>query len=322
MDQSFHSSDVPGPAYISPLQVALGAAVIIVNAGISVGMNLGIEKHLLVGAARCVVQLTVLGYILVPIFSYHLWYLVVGYSLVMLLVGSWEASSRPPQTYKGMFLHIMCCIGASASLFICYTLLLVVRTHPWWQAQYFIPILGMLLGNAISGVSVGLSTVVDEFASGRDRVELLLSIGASRWEATREAISKSVRLACMPILNQMNVVGIVSIPGMMTGQILSGSDPSQAARYQMIVMFIIASTASVASVGTITLAAFSIVDKQARLRSDLLTMRERHNSWTAQLQSSATKTCASAGQAVKRVFQPSRGASEQQEDASEPLLHR
>jgi len=69
---------------------------------------------------------------------------------------------------QGMFLHIMCCIGASASLFICYTLLLVVRTHPWWQAQYFIPILGMLLGNAISGVSVGLSTVVDEFASGAD----------------------------------------------------------------------------------------------------------------------------------------------------------
>jgi putative ABC transport system permease protein len=63
--------------------------------------------------------------------------------------------------------------------------------------------------------------------TGRDRVELLLSIGASRWEATREPISKSVRIACMPILNQMNVVGIVSIPGMMTGQILSGSDPSQ-----------------------------------------------------------------------------------------------
>jgi putative ABC transport system permease protein len=69
-------------------------------------------------------------------------------------------------TLQGMFLHITFCIGASASLFICYTLLLVVRTHPWWQAQYFIPILGMLLGNAISGVSVGLSTILDEFVSG------------------------------------------------------------------------------------------------------------------------------------------------------------
>lgn len=58
-------------------------------------------------------------------------------------------------------------------------------------------------------------------------MELLLSIGASRWEAARDAISQSVRVACMPILNQMNVVGVVSIPGMMTGQILAGSDPSQ-----------------------------------------------------------------------------------------------
>jgi putative ABC transport system permease protein len=67
---------------------------------------------------------------------------------------------------QGMLVHIILCIGASASTFLCYTLLLVVRTTPWWAPQYFIPILGMLLGNAISGVSVGLSTLLEEFASG------------------------------------------------------------------------------------------------------------------------------------------------------------
>lgn len=64
-------------------------------------------------------------------------------------------------------------------------------------------------------------------ATGRDRIELKLAIGASRWEATQETLQRSVKVALTPILNQMNVVGIVSIPGMMTGQILSGSDPSQ-----------------------------------------------------------------------------------------------
>lgn len=68
---------------------------------------------------------------------------------------------------------------------------------------------------------------MNKVGAGREKIELLLSIGASRWEATREAISRAVRVACMPILNQMSVVGVVSIPGMMTGQILSGSDPSQ-----------------------------------------------------------------------------------------------
>ena len=64
--------------------------------------------------------------------------------------------------------------------------------------------------------------------AGRDRIELKLAIGASRWEATQETLQRATRVALTPILNQMNVVGIVSIPGMMTGQILSGSDPSQA----------------------------------------------------------------------------------------------
>jgi len=63
--------------------------------------------------------------------------------------------------------------------------------------------------------------------AGRDRIELKLAIGASRWEATQETLQRAVRVALTPILNQMNVVGIVSIPGMMTGQILSGADPSQ-----------------------------------------------------------------------------------------------
>ena len=65
-----------------------------------------------------------------------------------------------------MLTHISGCVGVSAGVFICYTLLMVVRTEPWWQAQYFIPILGMLLGNAISGISVGLTTLLEEFASG------------------------------------------------------------------------------------------------------------------------------------------------------------
>lgn len=78
-----------------------------------------------------------------------------------------------------MFVHITTCIGASAAILLCYTLLLVVRTSPWWEAQYFIPILGMLLGNAISGVSVGLSTVLGEFASGLITANVMSSIANS-----------------------------------------------------------------------------------------------------------------------------------------------
>jgi ABC-type iron transport system FetAB permease component len=89
------------------------------------------------------------------------------------------------------------------------------------------------LGNTISGISVGLGVVIDELSAGANRVEKLLALGATRWEATRAPVRRAVRLAMTPLLNQMSVVGLVSIPGMMTGQILAGSDPSDAARYQV-----------------------------------------------------------------------------------------
>lgn len=68
--------------------------------------------------------------------------------------------------FQGMLLQIIACLGIATSAFLCYTLVLVVRTDPWWAAQYFIPILGMLLGNAISGVSVGMTTLLDQITSG------------------------------------------------------------------------------------------------------------------------------------------------------------
>lgn len=86
--------------------------------------------------------------------------------------------SNPCLHSQGVFLHVTACTGASAAIFLCYTLLVVVRTSPWWEAQYFIPILGMLLGNAISGVSVGLSTVLEEFASG---MPSCMTVSSYRW---------------------------------------------------------------------------------------------------------------------------------------------
>ncbi|EIE21804.1 putative membrane protein [Coccomyxa subellipsoidea C-169] len=277
------SGQDPGPNYISPGQVALGAAIVIVNAFVSVWLKLDMHWQLLVGVIRCVVQLTVLGYILVPIFTYNLWWLVLLYAFFMLFVGSLEAVQRPAYTYKGMLLQTLSCVGTSAGVFLSYTLLFVVRTHPWWAPQYFIPILGMMLGNSISGVSVGLSALLEDFSVGKDRIEQLLALGATRWEATQASIQRCVRMALTPIMNQMNVVGIVSIPGMMTGQILSGSDPSQAARYQMIIMFIIAASTGVGAVASLMFTSFYLVDMSSRLRLDRIHKRDNTNKWNHRL---------------------------------------
>lgn len=266
--------DPAGPVAISLLGLFLGALVIGVNGLISVWLHLGLHGKLAVATVRCFAQLSILGYILVPIFTANRWWVTLLYSLFMLSVAAIEAVSRPALTYDGMLLHVLASLGLACSLIITYGLALVVQITPFYDPQYFIPMLGMLLGNACSGVAVGLSTILDELSAGRDKVEMLLAMGATRREASREVVQKAARMALTPLLNTMNVVGIVSIPGMMTGQILGGSNPATAARYQIIIMFLIGTATGLSSVATIFLATHSLLDRKHRLRSERLQPRE------------------------------------------------
>ena len=94
------------------------------------------------------------------------------------------------------------------------------RPAPWWDAQIMIPVSGMLLGNATTAVGLSLNTIVTCLVERRAEIELYLAFGATKYEATLPFIREAVRVGFMPILNQMLIIGVVSIPGMMTGQIL------------------------------------------------------------------------------------------------------
>eukprot|EP00198_Chlamydomonas_reinhardtii_P006473 XP_001695809.1 predicted protein [Chlamydomonas reinhardtii] len=161
-----------------------------------------------------VVQLSILGYMLVPIFNYDRWWLVLLYGCFMLMIASLEA---------GMLGHTVLAMASSSGCLLGYLELVVLAVRPVWEAQ--------LLGNATSSISVGLATLLEDLSANRAVIEHLLALGANRYEATDAAVSMT------PLLNQMSVMGVVSIPGMMTGQILAGGDPAQAARYQMVIMF-------------------------------------------------------------------------------------
>ena len=107
-----------------------------------------------------------------------------------------------------------------------YALFVVVQdTATWYQPQYAIPLMGMVLGNSLNGTSIGLNSFTDTLVTHREQVEMALTLGASRWEAVRMPVQHAVRTGMIPIINTMMVVGIVSLPGMMTGQLLSGTSP-------------------------------------------------------------------------------------------------
>lgn len=233
---------------LSAWQVALAAALILLNGAISVALKLGMEGRLAMASLRTVVQLLLIGLVLERVFALSRWYLVVGLALVMVGVAGVAAVRRTKRRYPGVWLDALISMWASSWAIAAVALVGVVNVDPWYRPQYAIPLLGMILGNTLTGISLGLDRLSEELVSRRDEVETLLALGATRWEAARDRVRAAVQTGMIPIINSMMVVGIVSLPGMMTGQLLAGADPINAVKYQIVIMFLIASATSLGTV--------------------------------------------------------------------------
>ena len=139
---------------------------------------------------------------------------------------------------------------------------------PWWTPRFFIPILGMILGNALTGVALALETLTEGAKLERAGIEARLAQGEGRYAAFERPLRRTLRTAMMPMINAMAVSGIVSLPGMMTGQILSGVDPAEAAKYQVAIMFGIASATALSALIAALGGVWLLTDNRHRLRLD------------------------------------------------------
>lgn len=259
-----------GPIELTVGALALAACLLLLNGALSVWLRLGLEKRLLVATVRATVQLTLLGYLLVPVFKWAHPAAVGAMALVMIVLASREAVRRSSRRYGGVLGNAFVSLFVGAALTTFVGARLIIGVEPWWQPRYVIPLLGMILGNGLTGISLGLDRCLAMLDEGRDRVESLLAFGATRWEAARPVAREAVRTGMVPIINVMSVVGVVSIPGMMTGQILGGTPPEQAARYQLLILFMIAGATAMGVVGAVMLSLRALFDDDHRLRLDRL----------------------------------------------------
>lgn len=236
---------------ITYTQVALAALLMLINGAISIALKLGLERRMALASVRMVAQLLLIGLVLNYVFAADDWRLVIALSLVMVIVAGAAAVSRNEHPYPGILQNSILAVGASSWFVMALALTVIIPIQPWYAPQYTIPLLGMILGNSLNGISLGLDRMGQELTSNRGQVETMLALGATRWEAAREPIRKTVRTAMTPTLNTMMVAGIVSLPGMMTGQILSGVSPFEAVKYQIVIFFLIAASAAL---GTLLIA--------------------------------------------------------------------
>jgi putative ABC transport system permease protein len=233
-------------------QVALAAALIVASGAISLALRLGLERRLAIASLRTVVQLLLIGLVLRWIFDTHPAYIAV-LALAMTWIAGVAAVNRTARLYSGVYFDSLLSVWSSSWLVTAAALWAILQVEPWYRPQYAVPLLGMILGNTLTGISLGLDRLGEELDTKRDEVETLLALGATRWEAARGAVQQAVRTGMIPTINSMMVVGLVSLPGMMTGQLLAGVDPLQAVLYQIVIMFLIAAGTSLGTVAVVLL---------------------------------------------------------------------
>ncbi len=225
---------------LSWASVGIAATLILINALISWRLRLGLEKRIAWAAIRMTVQLFLLGLVLHQIFALASAAPVLLLAAVMTVIAGVSAVRRIDHSYDRIYPSAIFAVWVSSWLVTSVAVLLIVRPQPWYSPHVLIPLLGMVLGNSLTGISLGMDRFLSDLQSKRDEVEMRLTLGATRWECCRDVFVASSRTAMIPILNTMSVAGIVSIPGMMTGQLLAGAPPIQAVKYQIMIMFVIA----------------------------------------------------------------------------------
>jgi len=244
------SGDVASGAIpLSAFDLAIAAGLVLVAGSISLLFRLGLERRLALASVRTVAQLLLVGYVLQWVFDPANILLIVPIVAVMIAVASRSAVARASRTFAGATWRAFVTLVLSSLITTVIVTGIVIGSEPWYGPQYLIPLLGMVLGNGLNGISLCLDSLLEHLSQRRDEIEMHLSLGASRWEAARDALRDAIRRGMIPIINSMMVVGIVALPGMMTGQILQGADPLQAVKYQIVVMFMIAGATSAGCIG-------------------------------------------------------------------------
>ena len=255
---------------VSYPDLLIALTLILIPLIISLQSGLGIEKELLLGTVRTFIRLMIIGYVLKYIFGMQKWYFVLLMVLIMAIVAGYNAVKRQKHKIPGMFPLVTFSIFLGASIAMIALIILILRVDPWYEPQYLIPISGMMLGNAMNAVALAVDRLFSECRARRWEIEAALALGASPHRAIVPMLREAARAATMPTINAMMVVGIVQLPGMMTGQIIGGVAPEQSVRYQIIIMYMLAASVSISCISILYLFYRKLFTRGEQLKLDLV----------------------------------------------------
>ena len=257
---------------LSNLDLAIAAILVLALALLSVRLQAGISRQLLIAAARTAIQLTLIGLVLKTLFAnVHLVWVTLM-ALFMLLVAGREVMARQKRRFRGWWGYALGTVSMFLSSFTVavFALVVILGDTPWYTPQYAIPLLGMLLGNTMNGISIAMDRLTTTAWEQREIIEARLMLGQSWDEAISAIRQQAIRSGLIPIINAMAAAGVVSLPGMMTGQILAGAPPVEAVKYQILIMFLITVGTGLGTLSAVTIGSRRLFDARQRLCLDRL----------------------------------------------------
>ena len=257
---------------LGPLDLGLAMVLVLALGILSWRMQLGLTRSLWIAAARTVVQLLLVGLVLDWVFGegHPAWIGLIV--LVMLVVASFEIHSRQEHRLRrgGSFLFGGLSVFLSTFTVGLLAIAVIVQPDPWYDPRYVVPLFGMIVGNTMTAVSLSMNQVTGSAHDQADVLEQRLLLGETWQQASREIRRAAARNGVMPIINAMATAGLVNLPGMMTGQILGGSPPLEAVKYQILVMLLISASCGFGVILALRLGTARLFDARHRLRLERL----------------------------------------------------
>ena len=257
---------------LAPADLALAAALLLVNGAIPLAFGFGLERSFAVAVARMAVQIGILGVVLVLALQQAspLWMLLVA--LAMALVAAGELARQRDRRFPAWWAFGIggVTLLLSGALITLYAAAVVLGSQPWHAPRVVLPVFGMVLAAALTGASLALQTLTDGAESERAAIEARLALGATRYAAFRPVLARALRAAGAPLVGSMAVAGVVGMPGMMAGMIMAGADPGQAARLQLVMLCALACASGLGALVAALGGVLILTDTRHRLRLDRL----------------------------------------------------
>lgn len=229
---------------VNELALFVTVALLAIPLFISYRQHLQLEKDILWSSARGFIQLLLMGYVIAFIFSIETWYILSGLLLLMVMIAAFNSAKRGKWLRPAPFIAFA---GILAAVAVSLSSWLIFGVVPF-RAQYVLPMSGMIIGNSLVICGLTFERMYNDFQQTKELILAKLALGATPRQASQELIEKTIRAALIPSVDTFKTIGLVHLPGMMTGMIIAGTSPVEAVKYQIVIMFSLIASAALSAI--------------------------------------------------------------------------